>query len=66
MSKKAEKRKEVESSALHPLGDGTASGVNPELVWKLYQKALAFNAAINLEETVQVNENFFVGEFCRR
>lgn len=62
MPKKAEKRKEVESSALHPLGDGTASGVNPELVWKLYQKALAFNAAINLEETVQVNENFFVGK----
>lgn len=62
MSKKEERKGKVEASALYPLGDGTAEGVHPELVWNLYQKALAFNTAINLEETVQVNENFFVGK----
>ena len=33
-----------------------------ESVWKLYTKAQAFNNAINLDETVKVNENFFIGE----
>lgn len=30
--------------------------------WKLYEKGLAFHSAINLEETVRVNENFFIGK----
>lgn len=31
-------------------------------VWKLYEKGLAFHASINLDETVRVNENFFIGK----
>lgn len=30
--------------------------------WSLYQKALKFNSAINLNDTVKVNENFYVGK----
>lgn len=30
--------------------------------WKLYERGLDFNASINLEDTVRVNENFFVGK----
>lgn len=30
-------------------------------VWKEYQKMLGFNESIQLEDTVRVNENFFVG-----
>lgn len=30
--------------------------------WKLYEKGLAFHSAINLDETVRVNENFFIGK----
>ena len=33
-----------------------------ESVWKLFTKAQAFNNAINLDETVKVNENFFIGK----
>ena len=31
-------------------------------VWQEYEKAKRFNNQINLEETVEVNENFFVGK----
>ena len=30
--------------------------------WKLYQQGRDFNTAINLEDTVQKNENFYVGK----
>lgn len=30
--------------------------------WEMYEKGLAFNTQINLEETVNVNENFFIGK----
>lgn len=30
--------------------------------WKLYERGLDFNASINLEDTVRVNENFFIGK----
>lgn len=30
--------------------------------WKRYEKCLDFNSAINLNETVRVNENFFIGK----
>lgn len=30
--------------------------------WKLYEDGLAFNNAINLNETVRVNENFYIGK----
>ena len=33
-----------------------------ELIWKEYEKALDFNAAIGLNETVRTNENFFIGK----
>ena len=29
--------------------------------WKLYERGLDFNSSINLEDTVRVNENFFIG-----
>lgn len=32
------------------------------IAWEMYSKGLAFNVQINLDETVQVNENFFVGK----
>ncbi len=32
-----------------------------EVAWDFYEKGLQFNNAINLDETVRVNENFFVG-----
>lgn len=33
-----------------------------KMVWKRYEKCLDFNSAINLNETVRVNENFFIGK----
>lgn len=33
-----------------------------KIAWEMYQKGLAFNTQINLEETVNVNENFFIGK----
>ena len=30
-------------------------------VWDFYERAKTFNQAINLDECVRVNENFFVG-----
>ena len=35
---------------------------NPRIAFEMYQKGLGFNTQINLDETVQVNENFFVGK----
>ena len=34
----------------------------PRIVFEMYQKGLNFNAGINLEETVRVNENMFIGK----
>ena len=33
-----------------------------ETVWTFYQKGLVFNSAVNLDETVKSNENFFIGK----
>ena len=30
--------------------------------WQMYEKGLQFNTQIRLDETIQVNENFFVGK----
>lgn len=70
----AEQRKtEAEETRQKPMGPDT-SGLHTEKaggedrlpdhesVWKKYEKALAFNSAINLNETVRVNENFFIGK----
>ena len=34
----------------------------PECVWKEYRKALDFNDRIKLNDTVEANENFFIGK----
>lgn len=33
-----------------------------ETAWSLYQEALDFNQSVNLDETVKVNENFYIGK----
>ena len=33
-----------------------------EVIWKAYEKALRFNEAVSLNETIRNNENFFVGK----
>ena len=33
-----------------------------EVAWSFYEKGLQFNSAINLEDTVRVNENMFIGK----
>ena len=33
-----------------------------KVAWDMYQKGLQFNTQINLDETVQVNENFVIGK----
>lgn len=30
--------------------------------WDYYEKGLQFNRAINLEETIKANRNFFIGK----
>ena len=52
-----------DTSGLDLLGQSPEGGVlSPGYIWKLYQKGLDFNASINLDETVRVNENFFIGK----
>ena len=33
-----------------------------ESAWKLYEDSESFNTAINLADTVKVNENFYIGK----
>ena len=35
---------------------------SPEAVWRLYERGRSFNEAIDLYETVDTNENFFIGK----
>ena len=35
---------------------------NPKITFEMFEKGMMFNQQINLEETVQVNENFFIGK----
>lgn len=61
----AKSKTKPDTSGLDLLGDNLEEGRDPlsyQNVWKLYQRGLDFNASINLEETVQVNENFFIGK----
>lgn len=56
-----------DTSGLDLLGAGPEEDVlSHAYIWQLYKKGLDFNASINLDETVRVNENFFVGKVCRR
>lgn len=62
---KAKSKAVPDVSGLDTLGlhlPGEAKMPTHESVWKLYTKAQAFNNAINLDETVKVNENFFIGK----
>lgn len=43
-------------------GEGSVDKLDPGQVWKLYEKGVEFNNGINLDETVRVNENFFIGK----
>ena len=36
--------------------------ITPEQVQAEYQKMLGYNTAVNLDETVRANENFFIGK----
>ena len=60
----AEKVKQTaDTSGLDTFGKGDFGGpLTCESVWKLYERALAYNASIDLNETVRVNENFFIGK----
>lgn len=50
-------------TALNIMGvKGGVDKLEPDQVWKLYEKGVEFNAGINLDETVRVNENFFIGK----
>jgi len=38
----------------------------PLVAWKFFEKGKEFNNSINVENTVRVNENFYVGRIvCR-
>jgi hypothetical protein len=41
---------------------GEAKKPTPEIGYALYNKGKAFNSAINLNDTVRVNENFYIGK----
>ena len=41
---------------------GKEAGPTPEAVWELYERGRSFNEAIDLYETVNTNENFFIGK----
>lgn len=58
------KNKKPDTSCLSTLRleEEGASMPTPKSVQTMYQRALAFNRSINLEETVRVNENFFIGK----
>lgn len=36
--------------------------VTAELIWKRYDKGLSFNTSLNLNDTIEANENFFIGK----
>jgi len=36
--------------------------LTPQIVWARYNKGIQFNNQISLDEEVEVNENFFIGE----
>ncbi len=50
------------STAALDLRDGRGITLTAETVWGMYERGLSFNAALDLNETVRVNENFFIGK----
>lgn len=61
---KRPKRKDMpDVSGLDTRGTGEYKGLpTHEQGWKLYQRGVAYNASIGLNDTVKANENFFVGK----
>lgn len=41
---------------------GTKDVPDEQIAWKLYEKGKGFNGQINLDATVQSNENMFIGK----
>jgi len=41
---------------------GKSDQPDHESAWKLFEKGQEFNQSIRLEETVKVNENFYIGK----
>lgn len=57
------REKKADTSGLNTYSLGKESKL-PDCgtAWKLYERGLDFNSSINLEDTVRVNENFFIGK----
>lgn len=55
------RRKGPDTSALDT-AEGRSIAVTAESIWALFEKGRGFNARMDLEETVRVNENFFIGK----
>ena len=56
------KTERAPSTAALDLRDGRGVTLTAETVWGMYERGLSFNAALDLNETVRVNENFFIGK----
>ena len=41
---------------------GSPPGSTPEQIWRQYEKGVAYNAQLDLYETIKQNENFFIGK----
>lgn len=59
---KETKKPQPDLTALNIMGATESGKLDPDRAWKLYEKGVDFNASINLDETVRVNENFFIGK----
>lgn len=55
-------RAETPNTASLDLFGAKGVPLTPDSIWKMYERALLFNSNINLNETVRVNENFFIGK----
>lgn len=68
MANEKDKKPSEEYTEIKEDGLGLFDGrTEPDVktVWKMYEAGKDFNTAINLNETVQKNENFYIGKVCR-
>ena len=56
------KTEQAPSTAALDLRDGRGVTLSAETVWGMYERGMSFNTALDLNETVRVNENFFIGK----
>lgn len=56
------KRKKGPDTSALDTAEGRSLPVTAERVWAMYERGRGFNARMDLEETVRVNENFFIGK----